>query len=143
MKGPQTPDKRSLLEKLESLVSLSLKENIYELELEEKGSRIRFRRAKPPSKDKEREGDKKKLHIACEEVISPLTGTFYQTPSPHTPPFVEVGNTVEKGQTLGLIGAMKLFNEIKSEVSGKVVEILVKNGQDVKRGEVLMRIEKR
>jgi acetyl-CoA carboxylase biotin carboxyl carrier protein len=74
-------------------------------------------------------------------VTSPFVGTFYRTPAPDQPPFVEVGATVRKGQVLCIIEAMKLMNEIESEVAGAVAEILVQNGQPVEFGQPLFRIE--
>jgi acetyl-CoA carboxylase biotin carboxyl carrier protein len=74
-------------------------------------------------------------------IPSPFVGTFYRAPSPDSPNFVELGDTVQKGQTLCIVEAMKLMNEIESEVSGKVVEIYVENAQPVEFGEPLFRIE--
>lgn len=74
-------------------------------------------------------------------VTSPMVGVFYSAPSPDAKPFVEVGQTVSKGAKLCIIEAMKLMNEIESEVSGKVVEICVQNGQPVEFGQVLMYVE--
>ena len=79
----------------------------------------------------------KKGHV----ITSPFVGTFYRNPSPDQPPYVEVGSTVRKGQTLCIIEAMKLMNEIESEVAGKVAEILVENAQPVEFGQALFRIE--
>lgn len=72
---------------------------------------------------------------------SPMVGTFYRCPSPGTPSFVEVGQTVTKGQTLCIIEAMKLLNEIESDVAGVVKAILVENGQPVEYGQPLFIIE--
>jgi acetyl-CoA carboxylase biotin carboxyl carrier protein len=74
-------------------------------------------------------------------VSSPFVGTFYRTPAPDQPPFVEVGSTVKKGQVLCIVEAMKLMNEIESEVGGKIAEILVENGTPVEFGQALFRIE--
>ena len=74
-------------------------------------------------------------------VVSPMVGTFYSAPSPDAAPFVEVGSTVAKGDKVCIIEAMKLMNEIESEVSGKVLEICVKDGSPVEYGQVLMYIE--
>jgi acetyl-CoA carboxylase biotin carboxyl carrier protein len=74
-------------------------------------------------------------------VTSPFVGTFYRTPAPDQPPFVELGSVVKKGQTLCIIEAMKLMNEIESDEAGKVTEILVENGQPVEFGQPLFRIE--
>jgi acetyl-CoA carboxylase biotin carboxyl carrier protein len=72
---------------------------------------------------------------------SPMVGTFYRAPSPGAPSFVEVGQSVTKGQTLCIIEAMKLLNEIESDVSGTIKAILVENGQPVEYGQPLFLIE--
>ena len=74
-------------------------------------------------------------------VTSPMVGTFYSAPSPDAKPFVEVGSSVKKGDKLCIIEAMKLMNEIEAEVSGKVLEVCVQDGQPVEFGQVLMYIE--
>ncbi len=74
------------------------------------------------------------------EVKSPFVGTFYRAPSPDSPPFVEVGQKVKKGQTLCIVEAMKLMNEIESEVDGTVAEIYVQNATPVEFGEPLFRV---
>jgi acetyl-CoA carboxylase biotin carboxyl carrier protein len=74
------------------------------------------------------------------EVPSPMVGTFYRAPAPGESPFVEVGDRVKAGQTVCIIEAMKLMNEIEAEVSGQVMEILVQNGEPVEYGQPLMRI---
>jgi acetyl-CoA carboxylase biotin carboxyl carrier protein len=73
-------------------------------------------------------------------VTSPFVGTFYRSPSPDSPPFVDVGAKVRKGQTLCIVEAMKLMNEIESEVDGAVAEILVQNASPVEFSEPLFRI---
>ncbi len=73
-------------------------------------------------------------------VTSPFVGTFYRAPSPESPPFVDVGQKVKKGQTLCIVEAMKLMNEIEAEVDGTVAEILVQNATPVEFGEALFRI---
>jgi acetyl-CoA carboxylase biotin carboxyl carrier protein len=79
----------------------------------------------------------KKGHL----VTSPFVGTFYRTPAPDQPVFVEVGSVVKKGQTLCIIEAMKLMNEIEADEPGKITEILVENGQPVEFGQPLFRVE--
>ena len=74
-------------------------------------------------------------------IKSPMVGTFYRAPSPAAPPFVEIGQAVSKGQTLCIIEAMKLLNEIESDVSGTVKAILVENGQPVEYGQPFFLIE--
>jgi len=71
------------------------------------------------------------------QVKSPMVGTFYRSPGPDAKPFVEVGQAVKPGDTLCIIEAMKLLNEIEAEVAGSVKEILVENGQAVEYGQVL------
>ena len=75
------------------------------------------------------------------EVKSPMVGTFYRSPAPNAEPFVKVGDIVKKGQTLCIIEAMKLMNEIESEVDGKVLEIRVQNADPVEYGETIMIID--
>jgi len=70
-------------------------------------------------------------------VKSPMVGTFYRSPSPDSKPFVEIGQTVKAGETLCIIEAMKLLNEIEAEIGGTVREILVENGQAVEYGQAL------
>ena len=70
-----------------------------------------------------------------------MVGTFYRAPAPEAPPFVEVGDNVRPGQVLCILEAMKLMNELESEVSGVVRKILVENGQPVEYGQVLFEIE--
>lgn len=74
------------------------------------------------------------------EIISPMVGTFYRAPSPDDPPFVDVGDRIQTGQTVCIIEAMKLMNELEAEVTGEVVEILVQNGAPVEYGQPLMRV---
>ena len=74
------------------------------------------------------------------EVTSPMVGTFYRSPAPGEPSFVEVGDRISRGQTVCIIEAMKLMNEIEAEVSGLVVEILVQNGEPVEFGQPLLRV---
>jgi acetyl-CoA carboxylase biotin carboxyl carrier protein len=71
-------------------------------------------------------------------ITSPMVGTFYRAPAPDEPPFVEVGDTIRKEQTVCIIEAMKLMNEIEAEVSGQVMEIVVANGEPVEYGQTLM-----
>jgi len=74
-------------------------------------------------------------------VTSPMVGTFYRAPSPTSPPFVDIGDIVKKGQTLCIVEAMKLMNEIESDFNGQVVNILVENGKPVEYGQRLFAIK--
>ena len=75
-------------------------------------------------------------------ITSPFVGTFYRSPSPEAAAFVEAGQTVRKGQVVCIVEAMKLMNEIESDLDGKVLDVLVKNGEHVEYGQALFRIEK-
>jgi len=75
------------------------------------------------------------------DIKSPMIGTFYRSSSPDTPPFVSVGDKITKGQTVCIIEAMKLFNEIESEVSGTVVKVMVENATPVEYDQVLFVVE--
>ncbi len=74
-------------------------------------------------------------------ITSPMVGTFYRAPAPDADPYVESGDTVEMGQTVCIIEAMKLMNEIESEVKGRIVKILVENAQPVEFGQKLFLVE--
>jgi acetyl-CoA carboxylase biotin carboxyl carrier protein len=89
----------------------------------------------PPSEDIKEE--EKKFHV----IKSPLVGTFYRSPSPGAPPFVEVGDIVSPGQVLCIIEALKVMNEIESDVRGRVEKILVENGETVEYGQPLFLID--
>ena len=75
------------------------------------------------------------------EVTAPMVGTFYRAPAPEEPPFVDIGTRITVGQAVCILEAMKLMNELESEVSGEVIEILVENGTPVEFGQVLMRLK--
>ena len=91
--------------------------------------------AAPPSPA----GAEEKLH----EVKSPIVGTFYESPAPGAPPFVQIGDQVEVGQVLCIVEAMKLMNEIESDVAGEVVKRIATSGQPVEYGQALFAIRPR
>ncbi len=74
-------------------------------------------------------------------IVSPMVGTFYAAPSSEDPPFVNVGDTITKGQVVCIVEAMKLMNKIESDVAGRIVKICVENGKPVEYGQVLMYVE--
>nr|YP_009237788.1 acetyl-CoA carboxylase biotin carboxyl carrier protein [Gracilariopsis lemaneiformis]YP_009294607.1 acetyl-CoA carboxylase biotin carboxyl carrier protein [Gracilariopsis chorda]AJO68449.1 acetyl-CoA carboxylase biotin carboxyl carrier protein [Gracilariopsis lemaneiformis]AML79771.1 acetyl-CoA carboxylase biotin carboxyl carrier protein [Gracilariopsis lemaneiformis]AOM66867.1 acetyl-CoA carboxylase biotin carboxyl carrier protein [Gracilariopsis chorda]UAD88873.1 acetyl-CoA carboxylase, b len=80
--------------------------------------------------------------ISYSTIISPMVGTFYRSPAPNEPQFVEKYDIVDKKQTVCIIEAMKLMNEIEAEVNGKIVEILVQDGEIVDCGQALMKVQK-
>ena len=94
---------------------------------------LRVRRQLQPRQSRDRRDD---LHL----VKSPIVGTFYGSPSPGAEPFVKIGGYVEAGQTLCIVEAMKLMNEIESDSSGEVLRIFVENGQPVEYGQPLFGI---
>ena len=75
------------------------------------------------------------------EIKSPMVGTLYRAPSTEAPPYVNVGDTIEAGQVICIIEAMKLMNEIKSDVNGKLVDIQVENAEPVEFGQILFVVE--
>ncbi len=139
------------LNQLRKVIEIFESSSLSELEIEEKG--IRFRLAKGGAQEIEVEKEvphlKRKRGVQRVEggkkelvaVRSPLVGTFYRSPSPDEGPFVEVGDGVKTGETLCIIEAMKVMNEITSEVEGRVREILVGNGQPVEYDQQLFLIE--
>ncbi len=99
------------------------------------GEGFKHQEVLPPSEDITQE--EKKFHV----IKSPLVGTFYRSPSPGAPPFVEVGDMVSQGQVLCIIEALKVMNEIESDVDGRVEKILVENGETVEYGQPLFLID--
>lgn len=88
-------------------------------------------------KDKEPESFKDHLY----PIRSPIVGTFYRAPAPNSPPFIEIGDHVVPGQVLCIIEAMKVMNEIEADRPGKIVEILVEDGEPIEYGQVLFYLE--
>ena len=147
---------------LEQLIKLFESSTLTELEIDEEGSRVTLGRAKepavfampqmggypmPPQAQPQSPapagGTAESAHHAANthEVKSPIVGTFYRSPSPDADPYVQVGQQVENGTTLCIIEAMKLMNEIESDAAGKIVKILVENGQPVEYGQPLFVLE--
>ena len=113
------------LRKLKTLIDLVSDSNVSELEITEAEGTVRI--VKAPD--------------ASHRVTSPMVGTFYRSSSPGAKAFVEVGDTVKEGQTICIIEAMKILNEIEADKSGTVKEILCENGQAVEYGQALLVIE--
>lgn len=142
--------------KLRSLLELLTEQNIAEFEHEAEGTRVRVVRvaARPaaellPSPAIAIGAPATSAAPGASEppsdsidVTSPFVGTFYRSPSPEAPPFCEIGSVIRPGQTLCIIEAMKLMNEIEAEVSGTVVEIYAQNGKPVEFGQKLFRVKK-
>ena len=85
---------------------------------------------------------KPECEVEGELITSPMVGTFYQAPSPDSPPFVRVGDKVRKGDTLCIIEAMKIFNELEAEFNCEILEILVEDGQPVEFDTPLFRVKR-
>jgi len=150
---------REAFKLIEEVLQLMESRGLVELELEHQGMRIRLKKAiaspspqvveyvagvqQPPQAPS---AAVKSAEEAAEHRViikSPMVGTFYRAPAPDAPPFVEVGQDVEVGQVICIIEAMKLMNEIKSEVAGRLVEILAENGDPVEFGQPLMVLQPR
>jgi len=151
-----------LLKELEKIIKIVEKSEIAELEWEKNKERIRIRKdfqgapaamtysipapapaAAPsaPAKAAEAAPAPKAENTRAKEVLSPFVGTYYAAASPTAPKYVEVGARVKKGDVLCIIEAMKIMNEIEAEFPGKIVSILVKDGQPVQYGQPLFQIE--
>jgi len=136
------------LKELKELITLLQGTDINEIEIERAGSRVRIKRGKAVEVERgvaepEKKGAPKEVTggEGLVTVTSPIVGTFYRASSPEAKPFVEEGDRVKKGQVLCIIEAMKLMNEIESEVDGRVVKIFIENGHPVEYGEPLFLIE--
>jgi acetyl-CoA carboxylase biotin carboxyl carrier protein len=144
---------------IQELIDLLKKNNLTELELEREGLRIRLRyevgvktitptvpeqgmptstsAAQPPAAVSERIEDQTGMIT----IASPIVGTFYRSPSPDADPYVEEGDYVKKGQVLCIVEAMKLMNEIESEMNGRITKILVESTKPVEYGQALFLID--
>ncbi len=141
---------------IEEMLQLMESRGLVELEMEHQGLRIRLKKASPGSGSQMVEyvvgvpqpaatpssASSKGLEEGRRIVIkSPMVGTFYRASAPDAPPFVEVSQDLEVGQVVCIIEAMKLMNEIKSEVAGRIVEVLVQSGDPVEFGQPLFVVE--
>jgi len=141
-------------EKLRSLFDLLIEKDIAEFEHEDEGARVRVVRGKIAITTMSNPVDAGPLaqrgstsaaavtDSDVVEVTSPFVGTFYRSPTPDSPSFVDVGSLVRPGQALCIIEAMKLMNEIEADISGTIIEICVPNGKAVEFGQKLFRIKK-
>ncbi len=135
------------IDKLKIFIKFMEEHNLSELEMEEEGKRIRLKKnfsdisSVIPQNPviPEQKTDLKKENII--EIKSPMVGTFYAAPSPGAKPYVEIGDNVKPGDIVCIIEAMKLMNEIKAEVAGKIVQIQVENGEPVEFGQNLFMLE--
>jgi biotin carboxyl carrier protein len=139
------PKNKDIEKQLHEVIKLATTSNLEEIEIREGKKRVRIKKKLiKPKEELPIEATEEEISIEIdkyEKVISPLTGIFYRAPAPDDEPYVEEGDIVEKEKTLCLIEAMKLFNEIKSEIAGKIIKIMVKNGEQVNEGQILFLIE--
>jgi len=147
------------IKEIKEMIALMNENGLLELEIEKDGLRIRLKKksaahiasdepvfieeetvgqGKPRLKDN---SSSEKMLSKTIEIKAPMVGTFYRSPSPDSPPYADVGQVVEVGQVICIIEAMKLMNEIKSEIKGKILEILVDNTEPVEFGQPMFLIE--
>ena len=125
------------IEQIEQLIRFMDQHNLEEFEFSRADVRIRLRKPSPPAFAPVAEPPADEdLHL----VKSPIVGTFYGAPGPGADPFVKIGGHVDVGQTLCIVEAMKLMNEIESDAAGEVVRIFAENGQPVEYGQPLFGI---
>lgn len=148
------------IKEIKEMLALMADNNLVELEIEKDGTKIRLKKSSPQSDqysgpiviERERSGGAgvrgvepgqagEKAAARTVEIKAPMVGTFYRAPSPEAPPYVEAGQVVEPGQVVCIIEAMKLMNEIKSEIRGTIVEVLVENAEPVEFGQSMFIIE--
>lgn len=150
------------IKEIEQLIRMMDEGNVAELEMESDGMRIAIRRQAPtptpsqaeaaqasgptaafaPSRPAPLEAEAPVDASNQVQITAPMVGTFYRAPAPDAEPYVREGSIIEVGQPLCIIEAMKLMNEIESEVAGRIVRILVENGQAVEYGQPLFLVEK-
>jgi acetyl-CoA carboxylase biotin carboxyl carrier protein len=140
---------------LKKLIQLAKDEDVTGLTIEDKGIKYEVNRAKEavpgemphvvshhvaaPAAGAPTQEDEEDGVVA---ITSPMVGTFYRSPSPEAPSFVEAGDEIEVGKVVCIVEAMKLFNEIESDIRGKVVKVLAENGKPVEYGQKLFLIKK-
>ncbi len=154
-KRPRSSE-REAFRLIEEMLQLMESRGLVELELEHQGMRLRLKKASavpgpqvveyitgtPPAAAQSGAGPKTVESTERRVIVkSPMVGTFYRAPAPDAPPFVEVGQEIEPGQVICIIEAMKLMNEIKAEVAGRVIEIVTENGEPVEFGQPLFAVE--
>lgn len=146
------------IKEIKEMINLMNENSLMELEIEKEGMRIRLKKTSsgvegfngPIVVERQNVADLapkqiqeavKEVNLKSVEIKSPMVGTFYRAPSPESPSYVEVGQNVEPGQVVCIIEAMKLMNEIKSEIKGKILEVLVDNAEPIEFGQPIFLIE--
>lgn len=144
------------IKEIKDMINLMNENNLTELEIEKEGVRIRLKKGAGGAYEKAIEyaqpqfaHQQEKAQIPAAEkpqkntieVKAPMVGTFYRAPSPEAPSYVNIGDVIEPGQVICIIEAMKLMNEIKSDVKGKIVDIQADNAEPVEFGQILFVVE--
>ncbi len=145
------------IKEIREMINLMNENGLMELEIEKEGMRIRLKKtgagvvAEPivverqpvamEARKPSAELPAPEKQVKTVEIKAPMVGTFYRAPSPESPPFVEIGQTIEPGQVICIVEAMKLMNEIKSEIRGKISEIIVENAEPVEFGQPMFIVE--
>jgi len=147
------------IKEIKEMLNLMNENGLVELEIEKDGMRVRLKKLTSQSDsvnapiviERQRISEEARPRETVEpvqkeidktvEIKAPMVGTFYRAPAPEAPPYVEVGQVVEPGQVICIIEAMKLMNEIKSEIKGKLVEVIVENAEPVEFGQPLFLVE--
>ena len=150
------------LKEIKEIIALMNENNLNEIEIERDGLKLKLKKSagsegivvSPIQYAEESLPSPKAVPVAVptasgaadvsknnKDIKSPMVGTFYRAPSPEAEPFVEVGQTVEVGQVVCIVEAMKLMNEIKSEIRGKVTEVAVQNAEPVEFGQTLFIVD--
>src|SRR3989338_2550738 len=143
------------IKEIKDMINLMNENGLTELEIEKEGVRIRLKKGAGETFEKAVEftqvpiSSQAKHEVLSEKaekknivaIKAPMVGTFYRTASPEAPPYASIGDMVEPGQVVCIIEAMKLMNEIKSDVKGKIVDIQVENAEPVEFGQELFIIE--
>ena len=153
-KGQNYEDKIMNFEKLEKFIQIAKKEGVHELKYESGNEKYEVRLSNggivhrisssgmpdssPLQANQEKSPEKDKSIV---EITSPFVGTFYQSPSPESEPYVKLGDKVSSGQILCIIEAMKIMNEIESDIQGDIVELCCENENYVEYGQVLFKIK--
>ena len=142
------------LEEIKTLIDMLDETDIVEIAVEDKNNKVKIKKGyenvgpikkeivnKKPEKNKQPEMENEEDDNE-EEIVAPMVGTFYRAPAPDADPFVEVGDSFQTGDTLCIVEAMKVMNEIEAEFSGKIVKILVENSAPVEYDQPLFKVEK-
>ena len=142
------------LRKIKKLIEMLQESDLNEIEVKEGEESVRINRKKEsiiqttaPSTPKtnqleKSDGEGTIEYDNHEKIVSPMVGTFYRKPAPDKEPFIEVGQMIKKGETVCIIEAMKMMNQVKSEFDGKVTSINIGDGEPVEFGQELISIEK-